>query len=362
MTINLPKGASAFEDRHGKQRIRFRRSGLKTTYPKHPFGTKEFEAEYAAWMTQKPAPSVERPKVVPRSVDDLCILFYPSGDFGGNADTRARNRAILDRFRAKHGNRPVATCPFTKLDKYIQDVAQTSGGGAAEKARKQLKRLFRYAVKLGWMPTNPMDFVNPVKYEKQPFHSWTEDEIAQYQAYHSLGTQARLALELYLWTAKRRGDGLELGRQHIRDGYFYSIDAKTGKRSWIPIAPDLAAAIAAMPPHNHLTLIVTEYGKPFSKNGFGEKFKTWCCAAGLPHCTAHGLRKAIMRRMAELGVGNAGMKAISMHSDDREVAAYTASANQKMMAARSIELLAGHNWLTHDQANLANPRRNGGNA
>ncbi len=117
-----------------------------------------------------------------------------------------------------------------------------------------------------------------------------------------------------------------------------------------------------MPPHDHLTFLVTEYGKPFSKNGFGNKMKEWCIAAGLPHCTVHGLRKATMRRMAELGVGNAGMKAISMHSDDREVAVYTASANQRMLAERSMALLAGHNWLTHGQDHLANMERNGGNA
>jgi hypothetical protein len=33
-------------------------------------------------------------------------------------------------------------------------------------------------------------------------------------------------------------------------------------------------------------------GKPFTAKGFGSKFRTCCDEAELPHCTAHGLRKA----------------------------------------------------------------------
>jgi len=32
------------------------------------------------------------------------------------------------------------------------------------------------------------------------------------------------------------------------------------------------------------TFLVTEYRRPFSNNGFGDRFRTWCDEAGLLHC------------------------------------------------------------------------------
>jgi hypothetical protein len=48
----------------------------------------------------------------------------------------------------------------------------------------------------------------------------------------------------------------------------------------------------------------------------------------MPSRKAVRISKAIMRRMAEPGIGNAGMKAISLHSNDAEVSHYVAAANQ----------------------------------
>ncbi len=351
MTIKLPKYVSGFEDRHGKIRLRFRRAGI-SRYFENAYGTKEFTAEYEHYLSGDIGNRATARSIIPRSIDDLVRQYYSSNDFGGNPDTKARNRTIIGRFQALHGHRPVATCPFEKLDAYIASVAVKQpngkgGPGAAQKARKQLKRLFRYAVKIGWINKNPVDFVEPIKTNSTGFHTWTEREIEQYRAYHKLGTQARLALEIYLWTGKRRGDGIGLGRQHVHGDYLRGRDEKTKKPWRIKMAPALKEAIAAMPENNQMSFIVTAYGLPFSKKGFGNRFRKWCDEAGLHHCTAHGLRKAIMRRMAQLGVNQPGMKSISLHSDDREVATYTAQANQERLADDAIDrLVEGENWLT----------------
>ena len=84
----------------------------------------------------------------------------------------------------------------------------------------------------------------------------------------------------------------------------------------------------------------TEYGRPFSDAGFGNWFRDQCDAAGLPQCTAHGLRKAMMRRLAELGTSQQGIKSVSQHSGDAEVAGYTRGADQQRMAADAIGALA----------------------
>jgi hypothetical protein len=55
--------------------------------------------------------------------------------------------------------------------------------------------------------------------------------------------------------------------------------------------PALAESIAATKVGN-MTFLITEYGKPFTANGFGNKFKDWRRQADLPHCSAHRVRKA----------------------------------------------------------------------
>jgi len=116
----------------------------------------------------------------------------------------------------------------------------------------------------------------------------------------------------------------------------------------LPIAAPLAEAIAAMPDSDALCFLLTEWGRPFSVKGFGGWFRDQCDAAGLPKCTAHGLRKATMRRMAELEMPNKTMKSVSGHSKDDEVARYTEAADQERLADGAIKRIV--EW---EKSNLA---------
>jgi integrase len=110
---------------------------------------------------------------------------------------------------------------------------------------------------------------------------------------------------------------------------------KTGKRLVIPIHPVLQAVLAQTPREN-LTFLVTAYGKPFTSNGFGNWFRDRCNEAGLPQCSAHGLRKAGTRRLAEGGKSNPQIKAVTGHTTDSEVSRYTAEADQKKLARQAL--------------------------
>ncbi len=343
----LPDHVTSFTDNRGKVRYRYRRAGQKTHYFQSPLGSPEFLAEYQACVDRADPPKKERHQFAPGSIDALIADYYGSTSFNrGKEKTRKDNRSILEKFREhvgrdgkRIGDRSVAGVEFFHLDRLLAERAQKHQF-AAVNLRKQLKRLFAYAVKCKMRPDNPAMATDALSMKTTGFHTWTEDEIAQFQRHHALGTRARLALELFLWTAKRRGDGVQLGPQHIKDGCFYGIDEKTGKPSWIPVAPQLQEAIDAMPKHDHLCFLVTEYGKPFSAKGFGHRMRKWCDEAGLPHCATHGLRKAISRRMAETGIGNQGIKAITLHSNDKEVSTYTKQADQKAMAKATMSALS----------------------
>lgn len=62
-------------------------------------------------------------------------------------------------------------------------------------------------------------------------HTWTDDEIAQFQAHYPIGTKARLALELMLWQGMRRSDVIRVGRQHMKDSETRSRNGRRAQKS-----------------------------------------------------------------------------------------------------------------------------------
>ena len=351
---------TAFSDRHGKRRYRFRRKGSPSVYLPGEPGSRAFADAYAAALDNAAAtPGAAR--TVPGSVGDALARYLAVPDrLGPTPATRAKVRGVLERFAEGRRDRPLAGIRFDHIEaivararvKRTEGKRQVGGVEAARKLRKELVRFFAFAVRLGMLKDNPAADSAKVRVaageRSKGWHSWSEVEIAQYRARHPLGSKARLAMELLLWTDQRRGDVYRLGRQHIRDGRFHIVQGKTGKAMGLAVPPQLLEAIVAMPPAAHLCFLVTDAGQPYTYAGFGNWLREQCDAAGLPGCSAHGLRKATMRRMAELDMGNQTMKAVSGHSKDNEVAHYTAAANQQRMADAAILALA--RWERAEEA------------
>lgn len=352
----LPPYVTEFTDRHGRQRYRFRRKGYESRYIAAQPGTEAFRTAYRACMDAALDPvreAIER--TAPGTIDDLVTryLSVPSR-LGPTATTQMKVKAILSRFRTEHGKRTVAGVEFEHIERIVAkrvpkvQVGKRMEGGveAARKLRKELVRLFDFAVKLKMRQTNPAREAGKIKVasgeRSKGFHTWTEVEIAQYRERHPLGSKARLAMELLLWTGQRRTDAIWLGPKDVRDGRVSVQQSKSGKALRLPLAPQLVEAIVAMPPFGpgQDTFVVNDWGQRFAKASFGNKMRDWCDQAGLPHCTAHGLRKAMMRRLAELHMGNQSLKAVSGHSRDEEVATYTREVDQARMADQAIALLS----------------------
>lgn len=333
---------TTFVDRHGKERHRFRRGGFSCYLP-HPTA-KDYRAAYRAALDGiRPEP--ER-KAVPGTVDDLVSRFYASAQFQrAGADWQKLVRSVLEPFREQTRDDLVRNFRFDHIEALLKAKARkcrvgnrtVGGASAAARLHQQLIRLFDYAIKLRLRNDNPASQAElPVRPERKGFHSWSEEEIAAYQKRHPLGSRGRLALEIMLWTGLRRGDAIRLGPQHIKAGRIVMTAGKTGKTIDMRAAPELIAAIKAMPAVGMTTLLVTEYGKPFTVSGFGGWFRDRCDEAGLPHCTAHGLRKALARRAAELGATQQQLRAVGQWSSDRDVATYTAAAEQRTLVDSAL--------------------------
>lgn len=347
----LPQYVSSFKDRHGKERLRFRRTGYPTYYFKAPFGTEAFRTEYRACLDGTP---VGQSLIVPGTINDLLSRYYRGQEFtAGSEATRRKNRGLLEGFRADHGDKTVANIQFEHLDAILAKRA-AEFPSAAWNLRKQLRRLFAFAVKCRMRADNPVEHTSPVKLPKDGGHiAWSEDDVQAYKDRWPLGTMARLALEMFLWTGNRKSDALTLGRQHIKNGAFRVRQQKTRKELVLPIAPDLAEAIMAMPDNGQLTLVTTQQGHPFTPTGFGNRMRKWCDSAGLHHLSAHGLRKTISQRMAMAGAGNQGIKSVTGHSGDSEVALYTRSVDQERLARDTMARLV--QWeLANRRGGLAN--------
>jgi integrase len=104
----------------------------------------------------------------------------------------------------------------------------------------------------------------------------------------------------------------------------------------IPIAPELLTIMDATE-MGDMAFLKNGYDRPFTSNGFGNKFRDWCNAAGLPQCSVHGVRKAAAAQLAERGCTEQEIMAITGHTTSKEVARYTKSADQKKRAERAMD-------------------------
>lgn len=337
----LDKGVTIFVDRHGKERTRFRLSGISCYLP-HP-STPEYQEAYDQARSGV-IPLVNR--VHARSVGDLVQRFYASNRFNAKAQDDWKNtvKQVLEPFRNEARDVMVADLTFEHIEELLRRTAvkrkegkKTVGGSfATERLREQLIRLFDYAIRLRWVALNPAREAElPVAHVTGGFHTWTADEIAQFRDRHPIGSKARLAMEIAFWTGLRRGDVAKLKPGEVMGGRVGTQASKTRKQVNMILSPDLQAALEAMPPFGD-TLLTTSQGKPFSKAGLGNWFRERCDEAGLPHCSIHGLRKALITIAAEAGATQQELKALGQWSQDAEVTTYAAKANQKLLADSAV--------------------------
>jgi len=126
-------------------------------------------------------------------------------------------------------------------------------------------------------------------------------------------------------------------RTDIVDGELHVIQQKTGAELYLPIRPELTRAMKAYPARG-LTLIGDENGRPISRAALTHMMREAIKEAGLPaKCKPHGLRKAIMRRLAEAGKTEKQIAAISGHKTLREIERYTAAADQRRLAKDAMK-------------------------
>lgn len=325
--------------RHGKTVWYFRKGEGPRIRLRGAYETEEWLLDYeralAGEQRQKP------PAATQGTVRWLISQYLDSGRFFRlSPETKAMRKRILAKIEKSGGH--MRYDAIRREDIMEAKTMREATPFAAVNHVKVLKQLFAFAVDAGYLSKNPAADVKTTAPKTDGHHTWTLDEVEIFRSRFQLGTMPRLALELMLFTGLRRGDAWRLGRQHVRDG---RVRIKTGKNKYdidIPLLSPFATAILATP-NGELTFIRTAHGRPFkSAASFGMWFGKKCEEAGLPHCSAHGLRKAGASLAAENGANALDLSAMYGWHDPRQAEVYIRKANRKVMAERAANALSPH--------------------
>lgn len=332
-------------DRHDNVRVYVqRRRGAPKVRLRDWSGIEVFMAEYRVALADAELTALQRPSpAAPGSLRWFAETYYRSAEFRGLGEsTRRVRRGLIDGLCAKHGTKPYARLEARHVRELRDEKADHPE--AANARVKALRQLYRWGVEVGHCDQNPareVPYLRPINPEG--FHTWTIEEVRRFEERHPIGAKARLALALLLYTGARRSDVVRLGRQMERYGALVFTEAKGQARAVksrvLPILPELRAVLDATP-SGHLAYLVTEFGKPFTPAGFGNWFRRRCNEAGLPHCSAHGLRKAGATIAANNGATEHQLMAIFGWQSPKQAARYTEAANRAKLAADAMHLLA----------------------
>lgn len=340
MPPRRPPHLETFLTRHGNRMWYFRAGkGPRTPLP-GLYNAPEFRTAYARALAAHLA--AEAPAA--HTLAWLLDQYLESPQWAATArETRKQFKYQFARMKERAG-----AAPLGHINAESVAAGRDARAARPSDANKYLKasvKLYGFAVERGWIKVNPARGIERLRTKGQGFHTWTEDEVAAYEARWPVGTRERLALDLMLYTGVRRSDVVRLGRQHVRNG---EITIKTEKSVnmgrpidiTITVLPPLAASIkAAMT--GDLAFLVTARGTPFGKESFGTWFAKACAAADVPG-SSHGLRKIAAVRCAENGATEAELNAMFGWSDgSRESATYVAKANRaKLGRAGSLKMLS----------------------
>jgi integrase len=328
-----------FIDRHGHPRFYFRRPGFKRVPLPGLSGSPEFMAAYTEAMAgQPPAVIPQSREFNPGTMNALAGSYFSSRGFRTLAPTtQSAYRSIIDRLCREDGNNRVAKLERRHIVGMM--AVRSDKPDSANGLRKVLRAMMKHAIEIGLRQDDPTRDVRRIRVKSGGFHSWTDDEIAQFELHYPIGTKERLAIALLRCTGQRRSDVVRMGPRDIRNGYLHVKQAKTGVEQDILVLPELQEIIAAST-IGLTTFLVNDFGQPYTAKRFGRWFCERCNKAGLPHyCSAHGLRKAAARMLAEAGCTEHEIAAITGHASLHEVRRYTKAANQKLLATAAAQKL-----------------------
>jgi site-specific recombinase XerD len=310
----------------------FRRKGcLPIKLPGLP-GSRDFNAAYEAALNEKPIPPSAHST---GTLGRLIAEYYTSVEYANlKPSTRTTYRIVLDPLSRQHGHRLVRDMGRENARKIIEAIGATRPG-MANLVRSILKRVLRYAVDRGWRNDNPAAGIAPYKIGTR--HTWTDEQLDKFEKRWPIGTRERLDYATLLYSGQRGGDVVKMARPSPKATTIRVVQEKTGTELVIPIHPEWRRVINATPAKG-LSLLGDTKGRPIKRATLTLRINVAVAKAKLPvECKAHGLRKALSRRLAERGASSKQIAGMTGHKTLKEIERYTDAADQQMLATQAMK-------------------------
>jgi hypothetical protein len=269
---NQVKGHTYLSFRIGK--------GPRIRLPSDPTSP-EFRAAYAAAMAAgqgRPA-RAELKKDAPGSLGALVASYLQSGSFTGLAEmSKPGYLSRMNTIREEHGHRGVAGLTKERIEKGILEPLADRPGARLDTLKK-LRILIRHAIDKKQLPHDPSVGIKRPKIKE--IRAWSDAELEAFKRRWPLGTKQRTAYAVMLNVGTARVDVHRITWAQIDNGGIGYTRHKTGMPVDLVLSDELRAALDATP-RSHVTIINTEYGRPFTIDGFSGFMRDAIRAAGLP--------------------------------------------------------------------------------
>lgn len=280
---------------------------------------------------------------MPRSgtLGSIIVAYFASAAFKMMSKDRCRRiRNLLLQVQKENGAAPLSQITTGVL---IQSRDRRSEKpAAANEFVKAIRGVYKNAALVGLISQNPALGLHKLKYVEKGYHTWSLDEIATFVRCHKPGSTAHLALCILAFTGCRPGDARLMGRQHVRGERIVFKPSKTLKSTGLEVNVKIVAPLAAAlaPVAERMIFLHSEWDRPFaSAKAFENKVKKWCVEAGLPHCSAHGIRKGVASLSAEEGTADMQMMSLFGWSDRKQAGTYTMRASRARMADAAVDAI-----------------------
>lgn len=329
---NVVKGHVYLSFRVGK--------GPRTKLPNDP-SSDAFKAAYAAAIAGEVQARPKISAVAPRSIGALITSYLASDAFtslGNGSKNGYRGR--IDQIKRDHGHRTVVGLTKERIEERILKPLANRPGAKIDTLKK-LRILIRHAKDdLKWLDRDPSEGIKRGK--SKEIRAWTDAEMKAFEDRWGFGTKQRVAYELMLNVGTARIDThLTTWVQADADDFEYTR-RKTGVPVLVEKAQSLSTALSALP-RKHVCILTTEWGKPFTVDGFSGWMRDAMTEAALPlDCRPHGLRKTFGRLLADAGASAHDIMAALGHLTLAEAERYTREADRRRGGRRAISMLEDH--------------------
>lgn len=342
------------KSRHGTIRWYLRIDGVRICRLPDEIDSEEFSTAY--WKARKAAkPLIERVGeaqpisviVKPNTFRWLCMEYMRANAFTNlDLTTQTRRRNILESIwketLSDKDDRQLADIPLQKMTVvHIERLRDRKKDVpfAADERLKVLRQVFETKKDGKQIASNIARLVEPFNNYSNGHDTATPADLAKFIAHHGADSKAVFYLAIQMYTGLRVSDLALLGPQHRRNDAFKLRLFKNRNRTpvdiEITIHPILEAVLAK---HKVVALnyLVTEFGKPFSIKGLGNRISDWWRQAQMPHLTSHSVRKGLATDVAHNEATDSMMEAMFGWRDSKTSKIYTRNAERARLSRQTV--------------------------